>query len=296
MASILISIITTVLTIVAILLFQGEISHLFGVEQSSTTTLSVIKDFLAPISSSFGGALLGAIGAYKLALRKDHKDTKEDELALLTSAFFVLKSQLSDLVAIKKSNIVPYQTKPARMIDIPISVSVISVEQRVPEKAFSVLIKYKKPSVAEAIYLAERRYLNQKTIHSKRNDLIKSYYDHIERGGVVIFEKLNLHKSCEKFGINNMCQLYSMTESFITFTDDAIYSLLAAMKDLQDAIDSEFSSKAYVKVKLEIPTKNQQYFEPVVSPTIKSVEQLYEMLKKVSFEQKMYHPASYKII
>lgn len=68
------------------------------------------------------------------------------------------------------------------------------------------------------------------------------------------------------------------------------------MKDLQDAIDSEFSSKAYVKVKLEIPTKNQQYFEPVVSPTIKSVEQLYEMLKKVSFEQKMYHPASYKII
>ncbi|WP_318488830.1 hypothetical protein [Photobacterium leiognathi] len=296
MTSVLITIITTVLTIIVILLFQSEGSHLFEIEELPTTTLSVIKDFIVPISSSFGGALLGAIGAYKLALRKEHKDTKEDELALLTSTFFVLKSQLNDLVAIKKNIIMPNQTKPTRMIDIPISVSVISIEQRVPEKAFSVLTKYKRPSVAEAIHIAERRYLNQKTIHSKRNDLITSYYEYIEHEGVVIFEKLNLHKSCKIFGINNMCQLYSITESFITFTDDAIHSLLTAMKDLQEAIEIEFSSKYYVKVKFEVPKEHQHYLEPVVSPEIASVEELYTLLSKVGFEEKMYHPTSYKLI
>lgn len=295
-ATIFTSIITTVITVMLILIFQGNISYLFGVEEPSTTSLSVIKDLISPISSSFGGALLGAIGAYKLALRKDVKDEKDDELALLTGAFFVLDSQLNDLVSIKKTNILPYQNKPVRMIDIPTSVSVVSVEQRVPERVFSILTKYRKPIIAESIHIAERRYLNQKAIHGKRNELITSYHDHIERGGVFIFENISLHRACEMFGINNMCQLYSMTEHFISFTDDAIYSLLAAMKDLQDVIETEFSSKAYVKVKLDIPTQNQKYIEPVVPPKIASINALHTYLQKVSFEQKMHHASSYKIV
>ncbi|WP_429225565.1 hypothetical protein [Aeromonas veronii] len=294
MASILVTIITTILTIVLILLFQGEVVRLFGVEESSATSLSLIKDFLSPITSSFGGALLGAIGAYKLALKKDSKDEKEYELALLTSAFFVLKSQLNDLVSIKKTVILPYQHKPVRMIEIPISVSVVSVEQRVPEKAFAVLTKYKKPNVAEIIHIAERRYLNQKVIHSKRNEIITSYYDHIEREGVYIFEKLTLKKSCDIFGVYNIFQLYSMTENFISFTDDAIYSLLASMRDLQDVIDAEFSSKRYVKVKFDIATENQPYLDAVVPPRISSIKELLALLKEVSYEQKMYRASSYK--
>lgn len=295
MPLILVSIITTILTLILILIFQGSLSHLFGVGEQSTVALSLIKDFLAPISSSFGGALLGAIGAYRLALRKDNKDEKEAELDLLTSAFFVLKAQLNDLVAIKKTIILPYQDKPTRMISIPTATSVNSVEQRVPDKVFSVLIKYKLPTVAESIHIAERRYLNQKEIHRIRNELIRSYYDHLERGGVCTSDFLSLDKSCKLFGINNMCQLYSMTEHFISFTDDSIFSLLAAMKGLQDAIDDEFSDDMYVKVRFEIPSKNQSYLEQAVPPYFSSVKHFISFLRKPKFELKMYSASSYKI-
>ncbi|MGL6624862.1 hypothetical protein [Aeromonas jandaei] len=295
MATIIISIITTILTLILILIFQGSLSHLFGVEESPAVALSLIKDFLTPISSSFGGALLGAIGAYRLALRKDDKDEKESELALLTSAFFVLKAQLNDLVAIKKTIIIPYQNERIRMISIPTTPFVNSVEQRVPDKVFSVLIKYKLPAVAESIHIAERRYLNQKGIHEIRNELIRSYYDHLERGGVFISEFLSLDKSCKLFGINNICQLYSMTEHFISFTDDSIFSLIAAMKDLQDAIDAVFSDDIYVKIRLEIPSKTQSYLEPAVPPYFPSVNHLLSYLKEPKFELKMYSSSSYTI-
>ncbi|WAF95939.1 hypothetical protein NUT31_05650 [Aeromonas sp. BC14] len=295
MALILASTITTILTLILILILQGNLSHLFGVEDSPSVALSLIKDFLVPISSSFGGALLGAIGAYRLALRKDKKDEKEEELTLLTSAFFVLKAQLNDLIAIKKSIILPYQDKPVRMISIPTATYVNSVEQRVPEKVFSVLIKYKLPVVAESIHIAERRYLNQKEIHGVRNELIRSYYEHLERGGVCTFDFLSLDESCKLFGINNMCQLYSMTEHFISFTDDSIYSLLAAMKDLQDAIDTEFSDDIYVKIRFEIPSKNQEYLEPAVPPYFQSINHLLGFLKKPKFELKMYKASSYRV-
>ena len=67
------SIVGSTMFIIILIVLQRDVANLFGVSSTSPSNLSILKDLITPLAASFGGAIAGALAAFKLQNDKGGK-------------------------------------------------------------------------------------------------------------------------------------------------------------------------------------------------------------------------------
>jgi hypothetical protein len=91
---------------------------LLGISPGQISHFSVLKDLCLPIFSAFGGAVSGAIVAFKLQESRDLHKNNVERNSHLNRTIFSLHMQLTDLLNIKEQMIVPHEQNPLRFLQI----------------------------------------------------------------------------------------------------------------------------------------------------------------------------------
>ncbi|HBC3525987.1 TPA: hypothetical protein KDZ30_004541 [Vibrio alginolyticus] len=233
---------------------------------------SIISD-LVP----FGSAFLGAGTAYLLGLRKDRSIKFSSERAVVVRNFFVLKTQFDELLSLKKTYVVPVMERPGRFIEIPWSLNSSGLSFELETGVFSIFIENGSPKAADLIVIAQNRHKVLRDIHAKRNEYIKLYYAALENRGHEIFTQLTHEQIKDAFGLNNLCQLYNLSETFITRLDDAIISLYAALTDYSEFIENRYSDKNMRFLRYKLLGDNELLVQHSSPPKIQSMEHLAQI-------------------
>ncbi|TOA13149.1 hypothetical protein CGK32_24350, partial [Vibrio parahaemolyticus] len=106
----------------------------------------------------FGSAFLGAGSAYYLGLRKDKSIKFNSERALVVRNFFVLKTQLDELLSLKKTYVLPCAERFGRFIELSRSVNCTGLSLELETELFSIFIENGSPRSADLLVIAQNRH------------------------------------------------------------------------------------------------------------------------------------------
>jgi hypothetical protein len=277
-AAIVSSIFLTTIFLLLLIVFQVDIASLFGMSQNPPSAISILKDIAVPLAASFGGAVAGALVAFKLQSNKEERKEKEEELASLNKTMLALEAQLNDLYTIKKSSILPVCKEPLRFVAIQPLAAVEHVSERVDVTFATALIRLKKGTLIQQIRIAEKRYLN--VINTlKRRDSAKEHFDSKTLAeGINTFDVYSLQDLYKVVGPNYLAMLYRITEDYISLLDDAITSLWDAMQALELVSTEFYKDKGLGKLAYEIDEEKKAILTATPKPLIESEVALLKLV------------------
>ncbi len=269
-AAIVSSIFLTTIFLLLLIAFQVDIASLFGLSQNPLSAISILKDIAVPLAASFGGAVAGALVAFKLQNNKEERKEKEAELTSLNKTMLALEAQLNDLYTIKKSSILPVCKEPLRFVAIQPLAAVEHVSERVDVTFSTALIRLKKGTLIQQIRIAEKRYLN--VINTlRRRDSAKEHFDGMTlAAGINTFDVYSLQDLYNVVGPNYLAMLYRITEDYISLLDDAITSLWEAMKALESVLNEFYKDKDLGRLAYEIDEEKKAILAATPKPLIES--------------------------
>ena len=270
------SIVGAVTAIIILIVLQQNVANLFGVSSTSPSNLSILKDLITPLAASFGGAIAGALSAFKLQNDKEETKRKEDEICALNNSLLALESQLNNLSEIKKQTILDVAEKPLRFMEIRPLASIEHVDERIDLRMVSGLARLKEVELIQESRLAERRYINVINTLKLRDSIIVQLHNLTANAGINTFDSSSLAQIYKIVGPNNLAIAYEMTEEYIKLLDDALLSLKNAMIKISSIFDVHYNDTGYGKLKIDFPKETDKVLGKTPAPIIKSVQDLFE--------------------
>lgn len=270
------SIVGAATTIILLIVLQQDVANLFGVSTTSPSNLSILKDLITPLAASFGGAVAGALAAFKLQNNKEERKKKEDEINALNNSLLALESQLNDLSAIKKQTILDVAEKPLRFMEIRPIASIEHVAERIDLRMASGLARLKEADLIQESRLAERKYINVINTLKLRDSIIVQLHNLTAKAGINTFDSSSLMQIYKIVGPNNLAIAYETTEEYIKLLDDALLSIKNAMTRINSIFDVHYKDIGYGKLKIEFPKETDKVLGKTPDPIIKSVKDLFE--------------------
>jgi len=270
------SIVGAATTIIILIVLQQDVANLFGVSSTSPSNLSILKDLLTPLAASFGGAIAGALAAFKLQNDKEELKRKEDEINALNNSLLALESQLNHLSAIKKQTILVVAEKPLRFMEIRPIASIEHVAERIDLRMVSGLARLKEVELIQESRLAERRYINVINTLKLRDSIIVQLHNLTAKAGINTFDSSSLTLIYKIVGPNDLAIAYETTEEYIKLLDDALLSIKNAMTRINSIFDVHYKDTGYGKLKIDFPKETDKVLGKTPAPIIKSVQDLFE--------------------
>ena len=263
-------------TIIVLIVTQQDVANLFGVSSTSPSNLSILKDLITPLAASFGGAIAGALTAFKLQNDKENLKRQEDEINALNNSLLALEAQLNDLSAIKRQTILDVAQKPLRFLEIRPVVSIEHVSERIDLRMVPGLVRLKEAELIQESRLAERKYINVINTLKLRDTIISQLHNLMANNGINTFDSSSLTKIYEILGPNNLAIAYEITEEYINLLDDALLSIKDAMIKINSIFDVHYKNKGYGSLKVDFPEEADKVIGKTPAPIIKSVKDLLE--------------------
>jgi hypothetical protein len=270
------SIVGAATAVIILIIFQQDVADLFGVSSASSSNLSILKDLITPLAASFGGAIAGALTAFKLQNDKESVKREEDEVAALNNSLLALESQLNDLGAIKRQTILNVAQKPIRFLEIRPVTNTEHVTERIDLRMVPGLARLKEAELIQECRLAESRYINVINTLKMRDSIILHIHNSMATAGINTFDSTSLTKTYEILGPNDLAIAYEVTEEYIRILDEALVSVKNAMLKISSIFEKHYKEKGYGSLKIEFPPETEELFRETPPPLIKNVKDLLE--------------------
>lgn len=270
------SIVGATTTIIVLIVLQQDVANLFGVSAISPSNLSILKDLITPLAASFGGAIAGALVAFKLQNNREELKRQESEINALNNSLLALEAQLNDLSAIKKQTILDVAEKPLRFMEIRPIASIEHVAERIDLRMVSGLARLKEAELIQESRLAERKYINVINTLKLRDSIITQLHNLTAKAGINTFDSSSLTKIYDIVGPNNLAIAYETTEEYIDLLDDALLSIKNAMIKINSIFDVHYKDKGYGKLAIYFPKEKDKLLGKTPAPIIKNVQELFE--------------------
>jgi len=269
------SIVGATITIIILIVLQKDVANLFGVSSTSPSNLSILKDVITPLAASFGGAIAGALAAFKLQNDREESKREEDEINALNNSLLALEAQLDDLSSIKQT-ILDVAEEPLRFLEIRPIASVEHVAERIDLRMVSGLARLKEVELIQESRLAERRYINVINTLKLRDSIIVQQHNLLAKAGINTFDSYSLKNIYKILGPNNLAIAYETTEEYINLLDDALLSIKNAITKINSVFDIHYKDKNYGKLAIKFPKEAEKVLSKTPSPIIKSARELLE--------------------